>query len=109
MSSKPQRCVFSLTYLWCLRLSVCVIQVAARLRPGSGTAATWPAEKILPVSSRTKTPLQIVSVIQKTVSALDQTLTDTSIPQGQGLESAHQRHLLSGDQIYQTHGEALLL
>ena len=31
--------------------------------------------------------------IQETVSVLERTLADTSIPQGQGLDSAHQRHL----------------
>ena len=83
--------IFSL-HPWCLRPSVCVTQVAPSLRPRCGTAAIWPAEEIVQVSSRTKIPLQIVSIIQKTVSDLENTLSDTSIPTGQGLESAHQRH-----------------
>ena len=91
LSSKPPALCF-LSHLPLVFEALCLCHPGRRqASPRVWDCSNLASREILQVSSRTKIPLQIVSVIQKTVSALDQTLTDTSIPQGQGLESAHQR------------------
>ena len=90
--ANPQRCDF-LIHLWCLRPSVCVIQVAPKPTPEVRDCSNLASRGNTTSQFEDQDASDRVSAIQGTIGALERTLADASIPRGQGLESALQRQL----------------